>query len=46
MARVRVDTAGSGIFHAAHLTYLEDAEAESLARRLNHEAGRREFLWS
>ena len=46
MARVTVDTAGSGAWHAASIAYLDTAVARSLAERLASEAGGREFLWS
>lgn len=46
MAGVTVDTAGSGLFPAAQISYLDREEARELARRLAREAGRSEFVWS
>ena len=46
MARLTLDTAGSGVFPAAHIKYLDGEEARSLGRRLAREARRREFVWA
>ena len=46
MGRLIVDTAGSGIWHAALIKYLDMGEAKRLGERLAQEAGRREFVWS
>lgn len=46
MARVIVDTAGSGLFPAAQIAYLDADEARALGRRLAREAAGREFVWS
>ncbi len=46
MAGVTVDTAGSGLFPAAQISYLGREEARDLARVLAREAGRSEFVWS
>lgn len=45
MARLQVDTAGSGSELAFVIPYLEAEVAHELARRLRHEAATREFTW-
>lgn len=45
MARLSIDTAGSGVRRGAYITYLEDGDATALAERLAKESGRREFVW-